>query len=82
MGDVLLRTAIGGFLAPLFWLVVLAVPLWLIRKFAPRAEWWLYSPLSKVIARLASATGLRRRGLRRLASKAPVRHRRHPTGPA
>lgn len=61
-----LRTAIGGFLAPLFWLVALSVPLWLIRKCAPKLEWWLYTPLSKVIEHLANAARLRLRGLRRL----------------
>lgn len=60
-----LRTALGGMLAPLFWLVVLAVPLWLIRKYAPKAEWWLYTPLSKVIGRLAKRAGRPRRLPRR-----------------
>lgn len=63
----LLRTAIGGFLGPLFWLVALSVPLWLIRKFAPKLEWWFYSPLSGVIRRLASEAVQRFRRLRRPA---------------
>ena len=48
-----LGRAIGFLLIPLFWVIVLAVPLWLIRKFAPKAEFWLYSPLWTVIRRLA-----------------------------
>lgn len=56
-----LRTAIGAAIGPLFWIVATAVPLWLIRRYAPRLEFWLYSPLSKVIGRLASAAGQRLR---------------------
>lgn len=44
-----------GVISIFFWLFALAVPLWLIRKFAPKAEWWFYTPLSKVIARLAGS---------------------------
>lgn len=43
--------AIGGALAPFFWLIVLGVTLWAIRRYFPRAEAILFaSPL----------TGLRR----------------------
>lgn len=50
-----LGTVIVGAIAPFFWLVAVAVPLWLVRRYAPRAEWWLMSPISKVIGRLASS---------------------------
>lgn len=46
--------AIVGAIWPFFWLIALAVPLWLLRKYWPRGEYWLYSPLSKVISRLAT----------------------------
>lgn len=49
-----LGVAVMGLVSVFFWLFALAVPLWLIRKFAPKAEWWFYTPLSKVIARLAA----------------------------
>lgn len=42
---------LGGFLNMLFWPFVLAVFLWLTRKWWPAAEPWLFhKPLSEVIA--------------------------------
>ena len=41
-----MKYAIAGFLAPFFWLVVLSVALWLTRKLFPRAESWLFDPIS------------------------------------
>ena len=35
-------TLLGAALAPLFWVLVLAVPLWLVRRLAPNAEFWLF----------------------------------------
>lgn len=78
MDETLLGRAIGFLLIPLFWVVALTVPLWLIRRFAPSAEFWLYSPLLTVIRRLAA---LARQGYRagyRYDRAAPVRSARHP----
>lgn len=46
-------SAFWGILAPFLWVLLLAVPLWLIRRYAPKTEAWLYSPISSVIRRLA-----------------------------
>lgn len=73
--------AVMGFIGAAFWLVALSVPLWLVRKFAPRAEWWLYTPLWTVIARLARTA---RRALlegRRPSTSAARRPGRHPAAP-
>lgn len=51
----LLGVVIVAAIYPFFWLVAVAIPLWFVRRYAPRAEWWLMTPLSKVIARLASS---------------------------
>lgn len=60
-----LGLAIVGAIYPIFWLVAKAIPLWLARRFAPSAEWWMMAPLSKVIARLATAAlSAARSGLR------------------
>jgi hypothetical protein len=49
-----------------FWLVALAVPLALIRRFFPSMEWWFYSPVSVVIANLAR---LARQGFRAILKR-------------
>jgi hypothetical protein len=38
----MLTRAVGAFLAPFFWVFVFAVPLWLCRRFFPKAEFWLF----------------------------------------
>lgn len=62
--DRFLGVAFWAIVGPLFWVLAMAIPLWLIRRYAPRAEWWLYTPLTRVIGRLA---GLTRGRLRRVA---------------
>lgn len=42
------------FLAPLLLGAITACVLWALRRFAPRAEWWFFSPLSLVIRRLVA----------------------------
>lgn len=54
LSNVAIRTFLTGLIGPFFWILVTAIPLWLIRKYAPRAEWWLYTPLSQVIRRLVA----------------------------
>jgi len=39
---------IAAALAPTFWVLVFAVPLWLTRRFFPRAEKYLFGPLYNV----------------------------------
>ena len=59
---------------PVIVVAVLAVPLWLIRRYAPRLERWIYGPLYYplfVIGRLAG------RAIRRLVGR-PVAKRRLP----
>ena len=46
-----MKYAIAGFLAPFFWLIVLSGALWLTRKLFPRAESWLFAPLSVTVGR-------------------------------
>jgi hypothetical protein len=55
--------ALGAFLVPLIVGTVLATALWVTRKFFPRAEWWLFSPISRVIRRLAARARQGRPGL-------------------
>jgi hypothetical protein len=42
---------IAGVLAPLFWLLVLSVSLWLVRRYVPGAESWLFAPLCVTVRR-------------------------------
>lgn len=46
-----MKYALGALLAPLFWLVVLSVSLWIVRRWFPRAEAILFA---------SPVTGLRR----------------------
>lgn len=46
-----IKYAIGAALAPLFWLVILSVSLWIVRRWFPRAEAILFA---------SPVTGLRR----------------------
>lgn len=64
--DRFLGVAFWAIVGPLFWVLAMAIPLWLIRRYAPRAEWWLYTPLTRVIGRLAGST----RGRLRRAARA------------
>jgi hypothetical protein len=42
-----IKYAIGAALAPLFWLVILSVSLWIVRRWFPRAEAILFaSPIT------------------------------------
>lgn len=43
-----LKYLVAGVMAPLFWVLVFAVPLWLTRKLFPRAEKYLFGPLYNV----------------------------------
>ena len=45
--------AVMAFVSVFFWFLALAVPLAMIRRFAPSLEWWLYSPMSVLIASLS-----------------------------
>jgi hypothetical protein len=63
---------------PFLLVVLLAVPLWLVRKWFPRAEFWLFSPLGSVIRRLAGRAR-RDRTAQLLSDQAvPAPSRRHP----
>ncbi len=46
-----MKYLLAGILGPLFWLLVLSTALWLTRRLFPRAESWLFAPLSETIAR-------------------------------
>ena len=54
-----MKYIIAGALAPFFWLVVLAVALWVTRRLFPRAESWLFAPLGVTVRR--AVQHLRRR---------------------
>jgi hypothetical protein len=43
-----MKYLVAGLFAPLFVVLVLAVPLWLTRLFAPRLESYLFGPLYNV----------------------------------
>jgi hypothetical protein len=45
-----LGQVIVGFISPFFWLVVLSVALWLIRKWLPGKERILFTPLDLLLA--------------------------------
>jgi hypothetical protein len=42
----------AGFLAPLFWLLILSVLLWLVRRFAPDLEKTLFGPIGQALKSL------------------------------
>lgn len=67
----LLGRALGFILWPLLIAAFVAVLLWAVRRFAPKAEWWLFSPMSGVIQRLAGR-------VRREAPSVPPRVRADP----
>ena len=46
------KYGLAGIVAPLFWLVVLSVALWLVRRYLPRAERTLFDPVSVTLRRL------------------------------
>lgn len=48
-----IAAAFWAAVGPFIYLLVAAVVVWGCRKWAPRAEWWLTAPISKVISRLA-----------------------------
>jgi hypothetical protein len=50
-----MKYLLAGIIGPLFWLLVLSTALWLTRRFLPRAESWLFAPLSQTIARAWTA---------------------------
>jgi hypothetical protein len=45
------KYGLAGFLQPFFWLVVLGLALWITRRLFPRAERWLFDPLSVTVRR-------------------------------
>jgi hypothetical protein len=55
-----LKYLIAGLIGPFFWLIVLSVCLWLTRKLFPKAESWLFAPLSVTVRRVLRA--IRHRG--------------------
>jgi type IV secretory pathway VirB3-like protein len=59
---------------PFLLVVLLAVPLWLVRKYVPSAEFWLFSPLSRVIRRLT--------GFDRQESRSVLRHDQEDPSPS
>jgi hypothetical protein len=56
-----MKYAFAGLLMGLFWWIVLGSALWLTRRFAPRAESWLFAPLGQTIARMWRALTTARR---------------------
>lgn len=46
-----MKNLIAGLLAPFFWLIVLSLSLWVTRRFFPRAESWLFAPLTVTLRR-------------------------------
>jgi hypothetical protein len=63
-----LGRAIGAFMVPLIWAFTMALALWLTRRYFPRAEQWLFSPLWGVIRRLAASV---QRGRQEVLPPAP-----------
>lgn len=41
---------IAGALGPIFWFIVLGTALWLVRKFTPKWERWLFAGVGALIA--------------------------------
>lgn len=70
MGDDLgaLRYLVSGLIAPFVLATVLAVPLWIIRRYFPRAEPYFYGPLYNVGRLMGSALGRLIRAVRRRAA--------------
>lgn len=64
--DGLLPRVIGSALAPLLWTLVFAVPLWLTRRYFPRAEKYLFGPLYNVGWLIGRSIRSCRRVVRRL----------------
>lgn len=58
-GIFVFANAFWAAIGPLIYLVIAAIVVWACRRWAPRAEWWMTAPITKVIGRLAS---LARRG--------------------
>lgn len=56
-----MKYVIAGALAPFFWLLVLGLALWLVRRLFPRAESWLFAPLGVTVRRAAQHLRSRRR---------------------
>ena len=57
--------AVVAAIAPLFWLLMRAILLFVLRRFTPDPDWWANAPLSQVIRRLGS----RRRRARRVTHR-------------
>lgn len=57
-----MKYLVAGFLAPFYWLIVMSVSLWLIRKFKPKWEPILFGSITAAMRRLwrALRAGLRR----------------------
>jgi hypothetical protein len=58
--------AVVAAIAPLLWLLMRAILLFVLRRFTPDPDWWANAPLSQVIRRLST----RKRPVR------PIAHRR------
>ncbi len=54
MDDRLWVSLLAGVISPLFWLTVMGGSFWLVRRFFPKAEFWLFAPLKSVIGRLGT----------------------------
>lgn len=60
---------VAGLLAPLFWVLVIAIPLFLVRRYFPRAEKYLFGSVTYGLGWITGRTlGLLRRATRRQAS--------------
>lgn len=46
-----MKYLIAGLLQGLFWWLVLGLALWLTRRYFPRAEAWLFAPVTQAIGR-------------------------------
>lgn len=76
----LIKGVFFGIAYPLFWLCALAVPLWLVRKYIPKAEWWLFSPITGVIRRLIGLAFRRHPTNRQIDQAIVVRSDQHRAG--
>lgn len=63
-----MKYLVAGLIAPFLLAFVLAVPLWLIRRFAPRLEPIFYGPLYNVGYLIGRIAGQTIRAIRRLVA--------------
>jgi hypothetical protein len=63
-----MKYLVAGLLAPFLLPLILAIPLWLIRRFAPRLESYFYGPLYNVGYLMGRTSAQTVRAIRRLVS--------------